>query len=247
LIRALSLLMLMWGMAPVQAADVTVAVAANFTAPMQRIAQLFEQDTGHKALLSIGSTGNFYAQIKNGAPFDVLLAADDETPARLEKEGLAVTASRFTYAVGKLVLWSKRAGFVDDKGAVLRAGNFQRLAVANPKLAPYGVAAVEVLTQMGVMPAVLPRLVQGDNIAQAYQFVFTENAQLGFVAMSQVMLEGKLSQGSVWVVPTHLYTPIRQDAVLLAKGRNIGAAQALMTYLRSDKAQAVIRAYGYDR
>ncbi|MFM2240242.1 MAG: Molybdate-binding periplasmic protein precursor [Pseudomonadota bacterium] len=247
MIRALSLLMLMWGMAPVQAADVTVAVAANFTAPMQRIAQLFEQDTGHKALLSIGSTGNFYAQIKNGAPFDVLLAADDETPARLEKEGLAVTASRFTYAVGKLVLWSKRAGFVDDKGAVLRAGNFQRLAVANPKLAPYGVAAVEVLTQMGVMPAVLPRLVQGDNIAQAYQFVFTENAQLGFVAMSQVMLEGKLSQGSVWVVPTHLYTPIRQDAVLLAKGRNIGAAQALMTYLRSDKAQAVIRAYGYDR
>lgn len=247
MIRALSLLMLMWGMTPVQAADVTVAVAANFTAPMQRIAQLFEQDTGHKALLSIGSTGNFYAQIKNGAPFDVLLAADDETPARLEKEGLAVTASRFTYAVGKLVLWSKRAGFVDDKGAVLRAGNFQRLAVANPKLAPYGVAAAEVLTQMGVMPAVLPRLVQGDNIAQAYQFVFTENAQLGFVAMSQVMLEGKLSQGSVWVVPTHLYTPIRQDAVLLAKGRNIGAAQALMTYLRSDKAQAVIRAYGYDR
>lgn len=248
MIRALlSVLMLMGCVTAVQAGEVTVAVAANFTAPMQRIAQLFEQDTGHRALLSMGSTGNFYAQIKHGAPFDVLLAADDETPARLEQEGLAVAASRFTYAVGKLVLWSRRAGFVDDKGAVLRAGHFQRLAVANPKLAPYGLAAVEVLNQMGVMPAVLPKLVQGDNIAQTYQFVFTENAQLGFVAMSQIMLEGKLSQGSVWVVPTHLYTPIRQDAVLLAKGRNSGAAQALMTYLRSDKAQAVIRAYGYDR
>lgn len=239
--------MVLSGMASAQAAEVSVAVAANFTAPMQRIVQLFEQDTGHKAVLSVGSTGNFYAQIRYGAPFDVLLAADDETPAKLEQEGLGVGGSRFTYAVGKLVLWSKRAGFVDDKGEVLRAGNFQRLAVANPKLAPYGVAAVEVLNQWGLVPQLSSKVVQGDNIAQTYQFVFTENAQLGFVAMSQVMMDGKLSQGSVWVVPAHLYTPIRQDAVLLAKGRNTAAAKALLTYLRSDKAQAVMRAYGYER
>lgn len=231
----------------VQAAEVSVAVAANFTAPMQRIAALFEQETGHKAVLSFGSTGNFYAQIKHGAPFDVLLAADDATPAKLEQERLGVPGSRFTYAVGKLVLWSKRPGWVDDKGEVLRSGQFQRLAVANPKLAPYGAAAVEVMNRLGLTQQLSPRLVQGENIAQTYQFVFTENAQLGFVALSQVMREGKLLQGSVWIVPTQWYSPIRQDAVLLAAGRNRSAAQSLMSFLRSDKAQSVMRAYGYDR
>ncbi len=231
----------------VQAAEVSVAVAANFTAPMQRIAALFEQETGHKAVLSFGSTGNFYAQIKHGAPFDVLLAADDATPAKLEQERLGVPGSRFTYAVGKLVLWSKRPGWVDDKGEVLRSGQFQRLAVANPKLAPYGAAAVEVMNRLGLTQQLSPRLVQGENIAQTYQFVFTENAQLGFVALSQVMREGKLLQGSVWIVPTQWYSPIRQDAVLLAAGRNRSAAQSLMSFLRSDKAQAVMRAYGYER
>ena len=230
----------------VQAAEVSVAVAANFTAPMQRIAALFEQETGHKAVLSFGSTGNFYAQIKHGAPFDVLLAADDVTPAKLEQERLGVPGSRFTYAVGKLVLWSKRPGFVDDKGEVLRAGQFQRLAVANPKLAPYGAAAVEVMNRLGLTQQLSPRLVQGENIAQTYQFVFTENAQLGFVALSQVMRDGKLLQGSVWIVPTQWYSPIRQDAVLLAPGRHRAAAQSLMSFLRSDKAQAVMRAYGYE-
>jgi molybdate transport system substrate-binding protein len=234
-------------LAGVQAAEVSVAVAANFTAPMQRIASLFEQETGHKAVLSFGSTGNFYAQIKHGAPFDVLLAADDATPAKLEQERLGVPGSRFTYAVGKLVLWSKRPGFVDDKGEVLRSGQFQRLAVANPKLAPYGAAAVEVMNRLGLTQQLSPRLVQGDNIAQTYQFVFTENAQLGFVALSQVMLEGKLSQGSVWIVPYQWYSPIRQDAVLLAPGHHRAAAQLFMSFLRSDKAQAVMRAYGYER
>jgi molybdate transport system substrate-binding protein len=239
-------LMLLSGMASVRAAEVSVAVAANFSAPMQRIASLFEQETGHKAVLSFGSTGGFYAQIRHGAPFDVFLSADEGTPAKLEHEGLGVTGSRFTYAVGRLVLWSKRAGWVDDQGEVLRTGRFERLAVANPKLAPYGAAAVEVMNRMGLMQHLSSRLVQGDNIAQTYQFVSTGNASLGFVALSQVMLEGKLSQGSAWVVPAHLYTPIRQDAVMLTKGRNTPAAQALMTFLRSGQALAVMRAHGYE-
>ena len=234
-----------FSMTCLQAGEVRVAVAANFAAPMQRIAQLFKQDTGHKAVLSLGSTGNFYAQIRNGAPFDVLLAADDETPVKLEQEGWGVVGTRFTYAVGKLVLWSKRPGVVDDKGEVLRRDGFQRLAVANPKLAPYGVAALEVLNQMGLMQALSAKLVQGDNIAQTYQFVSTENAQLGFVALSQVWADGNITQGSGWIVPAHLYTPIRQDAVLLTKGQGNRAAQALMVYLQSDKIKALIRASGY--
>lgn len=234
-----------FSMTCLQAGEVRVAVAANFAAPMQRIAQLFKQDTGHKAVLSLGSTGNFYAQIRNGAPFDVLLAADDETPVKLEQEGWGVVGTRFTYAVGRLVLWSKRPGVVDDKGEVLRRDGFQRLAVANPKLAPYGVAALEVLNQMGLMQALSAKLVQGDNIAQTYQFVSTENAQLGFVALSQVWADGNITQGSAWIVPAHLYTPIRQDAVLLTKGQGNRAAQALMVYLQSDKIKALIRASGY--
>ena len=229
----------------VQAAEVRVAVAANFSAPMQKIAQTFEQETGHKALLSVGSTGNFYAQIKHGAPFDVLLAADDETPKRLEKEGLAVTGTRFTYAVGRLVLWSKTPGWVDDQGQVLRSAKFQRLALANPKLAPYGAAAVEVMHHMNVLSALQPLWVQGENIAQTYQFVATGNAELGFVALSQVWSEGKLQAGSAWIVPSALHAPIQQDAVLLSAGRNNPAALALLTYLRSARAKAVITSHGY--
>lgn len=227
------------------AGEVSVAVAANFTAPMQKIAQAFEQDTGHKAVLSFGATGNLYAQIKHGAPFQVLLAADDETPAKLEQDGLCVAGSRFTYATGRLVLWSKQAGVVDDKGGVLRQGKFQRLALANPKLAPYGAAAVEVMTQLGVWVDLKPTLVQGDNIAQTYQFIATENAQLGFVALSQVMADGKIAHGSAWVVPAHLHSPLKQDAVLLRKGRDNRAAMALLAYLQSEKAKTVIRSYGY--
>jgi molybdate transport system substrate-binding protein len=232
--------------ANVNAAEVSVAVAANFTAPMQKIAQSFEQNTGHKAILSFGSTGNFYAQIKNGAPFEILLSADDETPLRMEKEGLGVPGSRFTYATGKLVLWSKQSGLIDDKGEVLRRGNFQRLALANPKVAPYGAAAIESMTKLGVLQDIQLKIVQGENIAQTYQFIATENAQLGFVALSQVLTDGKIAQGSAWVVPANLHSPIRQDAILLTKGRSSPAAQALMTYLRSEKARAVIRSYGYE-
>ena len=228
-----------------RAGEVMVAVAANFTAPMQKIALAFEQETGHKAILSFGSTGGFYAQIKNGAPFQILLSADDETPLKLEKEGLGVAGSRFTYAIGKLVLWSKQPGLVDEKGEVLKGGKFERIAVANPKLAPYGAAAIETMTRLGVLQALQPKLVQGENIAQAYQFVASENAQLGFVALSQVMSDGKIAQGSGWMVPASLHTPIQQDAILLSKGADNPAAKALMAFLRTDKMQALIRNYGY--
>jgi len=234
---------LMWAVS--QAGEVTVAVAANFTAPMQKIAKAFEQDTGHKAQLAFGATGKFYAQIKNGAPFAVLLAADDETPAHLGKEGLAAADTQFTYATGRLALWSKSANLVDDKGEVLRSHHFNKLAIADPKLAPYGAAAMEVLQRLGVQAAVTPKLVQGESIGQTYQFVSTENAQLGFVALSQISFEGRLTQGSAWVVPQSLHTPLKQDAVLLNHGKDNAAAYALLKYLQSDKARTIMRQYGY--
>ena len=236
--------------ATAKAEEVTVAVAANFTAPMQKIAQAFEQDTGHKALLAFGATGKFYAQIKNGAPFSVLLSADDETPARLEKEGVAIAGTRFTYAIGRLALWSKNPFLVDDKGQVLLSNttdknSFKKIAIADPKLAPYGAAAIEVLGRMDALAKLTPKLVQGDSIGQAFQFVMTENAELGFVALSQIFIDGRITQGSAWVVQQNLYTPLKQDAVLLPVGKNNAAALALMKYMRTDRAQAIIRAYGY--
>lgn len=233
------------GFGPLQAAQVSVAVAANFGAPMHKLAQVFAQETGHQALVSVGSTGHFYAQIKNGAPFQVLLAADDETPRKLEQEGLGVVGSRFTYAVGRLVLWSKQPGRVDPKGDILRSGQIQRLALANPQVAPYGAAAMQTLTAMGLWTALQPKLVQGESIAQTYQFVASENVSLGFVALSQVWLDGQLAPGSAWIVPASLHAPIQQDAVLLRTGRDNPAALALMAFLRSERAQALIRAHGY--
>jgi len=233
-----------------RADEVQVAVAANFTAPMQKIAALFAQDTGHKAVLAFGSTGKFYAQIKNGAPFEVLFAADDETPARLEQEGAGLAGSHFTYAIGKLVLWSAQPGVVDEAGEVLRRGNFAHLSLANPKLAPYGAAGIEAMQALGVYDALAPKIVQAENIGQAYQFVASGNAQLGFVAYSQVLDEqGKFKGGSMWMVPAKLYRPIRQDAVVLTKGTAGGqpkpAVAALMQYLQGEKARAVIQTYGY--
>lgn len=225
-----------------QAAEVSVAVAANFTAAMQKIAPLFEQETGHKLSVAYGSTGRFYAQIKNGAPFQVLLAADDETPAKLEKDNLALPNSRFTYAVGRLVLWSKSPTLVDKQGDVLKTDKFDKLALADPRLAPYGLAAVETMQALGLLDKLKPRLVQGENIAQTFQFVSTQNAQLGFVALSQIPPQ----EGSAWLVPSHLHTPIRQDAVLLNKGKNEPAAAALLQFLRGEKARAIIRSHGYE-
>jgi molybdate transport system substrate-binding protein len=228
------------------AGEVSVAVASNFTAPMKAIAQAFERDTGHKAILSFGATGQFYAQIKNGAPFAVLLAADDETPARLEREGVAVPGTRFTYATGKIVLWSKKADLVDTNGEILKTGKFDKLALANPKLAPYGAAAMQVLEKLNLTKQLGPKLVEASNIGQTFQFVSSGNAALGFVALSQVFENGKLKEGSGWVVPSNLYSPIKQDAVLLTSGKANVAAQALLQYLRSDKAKAIIVSFGYD-
>jgi molybdate transport system substrate-binding protein len=228
------------------AGQVEVAVAANFTVPMQIIASAFERDTGHKALLAFGSTGKLYAQIRNGAPFQVFLSADDQTPAKLEQEGLAVSGTRFTYAVGRLALWSAKSGMVDDKGEVLNKGVYAHLAIANPKLAPYGTAAIEVLRQLGLFKSLQPKFVLGENISQTWQFVASGNADLGFVALSQVLKDGQLRGGSAWIVPGNLHAPIRQDAVLLVKGRNNAAAKALLAYLKSDKAKAIIRNFGYD-
>jgi molybdate transport system substrate-binding protein len=229
---------------PACADDISVAVAANFTAPMKRIAADFEKDSGHKVLASYGSTGKFYAQIKNGAPFEILLSADDETPARLVQENAALAGSAFTYAVGRLVLWSAKPGLVDGAGAVLKRGDFAHLSLADPKLAPYGTAAVETLKALGAFDAVQARIVMAENITQAYQFVSSGNAELGLVALSQVLKEGKI-EGSSWLVPANLYTPIRQDAVLLAPAKGKPAADALMKYLKGDKARAIIKSFGY--
>lgn len=240
-----SLIALVLTLGVARADEVQVAVAANFTAPMNAIAAEFAKDTGHKAQLAFGASGKFYAQIKNGAPFQMLLAADDETPAKLAAEGLANPASRFTYAIGTLVLWSAQPGYVDAKGDVLKKGAYNKLALANPKVAPYGKAAVEVLGGLGLFDALSPKFVQGENIAQTYQFISSGNAELGFVALSQVMKEGRVSSGSAWVVPGNLHTPIRQDAVILNNGKGNAAAIALSKYLKGDKAKAIIKSYSY--
>ena len=229
-----------------QAEEVHVAVAANFTAPMKVIAAGFEKESGHKVALTFGATGKFYAQIINGAPFDVFLAADDETPAKLEKENGRIAGSRFTYAIGKLVLWSAKPDMVDAKGEVLKKAAFEHIALANPKLAPYGAAAVETMTRLGLLEKLQPKFVQGDSIGQTFAFVSTGNAELGFVALSQVLEGGKIKSGSAWILPANLYNPMRQDAVILIKGKDNKAASALVEYLKSEPAKAVIRSFGYD-
>ncbi len=225
--------------------EVQVAVAANFTAPIQAIAADFEKDTGHKLVAAYGATGQFYTQIKNGAPFEVFLAADDTTPEKLEKEGDTVKGSRFTYAVGTLALWSAKEGYVDGKGEVLQKNQYQHLSIANPKAAPYGLAATQVLAKLKLTEATQAKLVEGQNITQAYQFVSTGNAELGFVALSQIYKDGKVSSGSAWVVPADMHDPIKQDAVMLNKGKDNPAAKALVEYLKGPKAAAVIKSYGY--
>ena len=228
-----------------QAGDVTVAVAANFAGPLAKIAEGFTAATGHTLKTITGSTGKFYSQIVAGAPFQVLIAADDETPTRLIAEGHAVAGSHFTYAIGRLVLWSAQPGFVDDQGAVLAAGKFNKLAIASPKVAPYGRAAMQVIQGSGLAATLTPKIVTGESIAQAYQFVVTGNAELGLVALSQVLVPGKPVPGSFWRVPAGLHDPIRQDAVLLKAGEHSAAAAALLAYLKTAPARAVIQAYGY--
>jgi len=236
-----------------RADDVAVAVAANFRAPMEAIALEFKRLTGHNIVASYGSTGKLYAQIRNGAPFEVLLAADDKTPARLEQDGAGIPGTRFTYAIGTLVLWSAKPGLVDIRGDILRAGTgagadaggVAHIALADPQLAPYGSAAVQALQALGLYESLRPRIVTGEDIGQTYQFVASGNAELGFVALSQVSLEGELVSGSAWIVPRNLYTPIRQDALLLTPGRDKPGPLALLEFLRGDRARAIITRFGY--
>lgn len=236
---------------PAHGGEVHVAVASNFAVPMQTLAAQFEKETGHKARLSFGATGKFYAQIVNGAPFEILLAADQETPARLIREGKADGASRFTYAIGKLVLWSTKPGYVDDAGAALGRADLAHLAIANPDTAPYGKAGIATLRALGLYDRLKARLVVGENISQTYQFAATGNAQAGLVALSQVFEHGALKSGSAWIVPARLYSPLRQDAVLLRqRGQPANAApapaMALMAFLKSQQARQTIRQFGYD-
>ncbi len=231
---------------PAAGEDALVAVAANFAAPMQEIASEFAMAKGHHANLVVGATGKLYAQIRSGGPFDVFVAADAATPEKLVAEGLAVRGSAFTYARGKLVLWSAQPGFVDLAGDVLKGGRFRHLAIANPKLAPYGAAAVQVLDALGLTDLLRPKLVFGESIAQVAQFVATSNAELGFVAWSQLAAPGQPQVGSYWLVPASLYSPIQQVAVLLEHGASNPAARALCDYLKSAKGRQVIRSYGYE-
>jgi len=218
-------------------------VAANFTEPAKEIATAFKAATGHNAILSFGSSGQFYAQIAHGAPYEVFLSADAERPAAAERDGLGVAGSRFTYAIGRLVLYSKTPGLVDGAGAVLSSGRFNKLSIADPTAAPYGMAAVQTMQKLGVYDAIKPRIVKGGSITQAYQFVDTGAAELGFVALSQVI---DVAGGSRWLVPAADHAPIDQQAILLERGRNRPAAKAFLAFLRTPAAASIIQKYGYE-
>jgi molybdate transport system substrate-binding protein len=239
-----AMILLVWFI-PAMADEVRVAVAANFIAPMQQIASRFERATGHRTVLSYGSTGKFYAQIRNGAPFDVFLSADNATPARLATEGFAISGTQFTYATGKLVLWSPKPDLVDSKGNILGNSEFRHIALANPKLAPYGVASIKAMQALGVYENLKNKFVLGENLPQVHQFVASGNAELGFIALSQIFQNGKYAEGSFWIVPDRLYPPVRQDVIALMQGKDKPAVAAFLKYLKGTDAKEVIQAYGY--
>lgn len=243
--RSMVVLLLCCKCLSASAETMTIAVASNFITAMEEIVPLFEAESGHEVQVSYGSSGRIYAQIKNGAPFDVFLSADQEKPAALEAEGQAVAGSRYTYARGALVLWSKQTDMALEQAEVLREGSYNKLALANPRLAPYGAAALEVLDNLGLQEATRDKRVLGENITQAYQFVDTGNAELGFVALSQLMASGALESGSSWIIPPTLYTPIRQDLVLLKRAEGKAAVQAFLEFLQSTQAKSVIVRLGY--
>jgi molybdate transport system substrate-binding protein len=235
------LLVMLLAAGEVRAGQALVAVAANFTDPAKEIAAAFKQRTGHDAVLSFGSSGQLYTQITQQAPFQIMLSADAERPHKLVEDGLGVASSLFTYAVGKLVLWSTDPQLVKGE-ETLAHGAFGKLAICDPVAAPYGAASVETMKSLKLYDALRPKLVQGANITQAFQFVATRNADLGFVALSQ--LAGN-SSGSRWMVPQNLYAPIRQDAVLLKTGIGNEAATAFVAFLKGPVATAIIIKYGY--
>ncbi|MFZ2162474.1 MAG: molybdate ABC transporter substrate-binding protein [Sideroxyarcus sp.] len=230
----------------VRAGEVSVAVASNFAAPMERLAPLFQKESGHAVKVSTGASGKLYAQIRGGTTFDVFLSADEEMPKQLMQDGFAVGGSRFVYATGRLVLWSTQSGLVDDKGAVLNKGNFNMLAIANPIFSPYGVAAKETLTKLTMWNSIQRKLAKGENVTQTYQLAATEKADLAFIALSQVMRDGKVTSGSWWLVPPEMHQPIRQSAVLLSHAKDQAAAKAFLVFLKSERARAVMRGFGYE-
>ena len=230
--------------APAFAEQVLVAVAANFLPPFREIAIEFETATGHNVRVATGSSGNFYSQIKNGAPFDVFFSADMDHPKRLEDEGLGVKDSRVTYAIGRVVLWSPNAGLIKGE-ETLRSNNFKRLAIANPKTAPYGLAAMQAMQTLDLWESVQPKIVMGENLGQTMGFIESGNADLGFVALSQVLDPKIKGRGSRWDVPTHLHEPIKQDVIVLTKGKDNPAARALLAFVNSPHVQTIIERYGY--
>jgi molybdate transport system substrate-binding protein len=230
-----------------QSATTLVAVASDFTKPMTEIAAAFEKATNHEAKLSFGSSGKAFAQIQSDAPFEIYLSASEKYPIELEKSGYAVVDSRFIYAIGKLVLWSAKPGYVDNQGNILKTGNFKHIALADPTHAPYGVVAEEVMKNLGVLEKLEPLFVMGENISQTFQFISSGNAELGFVGLAQVIdaNTGKIGSGSGWIIPDNLHSPFRQSAVLLKKGAENLAALALMDFLKSPPALAIIQKYGF--
>lgn len=248
LARAASLILCVLLSAPAPRAfadQVQVAVAANFVPAFKDLAAEFEKSSGHTVQTTAGSSGKFYAQIKNGAPFEVFFSADDERPKLLEEEGLAVKGSRFTYAVGRLVLWSPDAALVTGEDT-LKSGKFKHLAIANPKTAPYGAAAMQTLTSLGLWEGLQSKLVMGENLGQTSGFLESGNAEVGFIALSQVLDDKLKGKGSRWDVPANLHEPLRQDCVLLAKGEKNAAAVSLMEFMHGPKARAIVERYGYE-
>jgi molybdate transport system substrate-binding protein len=231
---------------PVYAAEVNAAVAANFAAPMERIALLFHKESGHNVKINAAASGKLYTQIKGGATYDVFLSADEELPKRLQQEGLAISGSRFVYATGRLVLWSTQPSLVDNKASVLNNGNFENLAIANPLYSPYGITAKETLTKLTMWNATQKKLKKGEDVTQTYQLAASERTELAFLPLSQIMHDGKVTTGSWWLVPQELHTPIKQSAVLLTATKEPDAAKALLSFLKSDKAKAVMRGFGYE-
>jgi molybdate transport system substrate-binding protein len=232
--------------APASAGEVRVALSSDLVAPMARIAAMFQKESGHTVQSTPDASGRLYAQIRKGTAFDVFLSADEELPKRLLQQGAAVAGSRFNYATGRLVLWSAQAGYVDDKGLVLNRGGFDKLAMPNPLSSPYGVAAKETLTKLTMWNAMQRRLDKRDDVVEAQRLAATERAELAFIALSQVMRDGKIGTGSWWLVPPEMHNPIRQSAVLLSNAQDAQAAKAFLAFLKSEKAVQVMRGFGYE-
>ena len=231
---------------PIYAAEINAAITANFAVPMEHLAALFKKESGHTIKINAAASGKLYAQIKGGAAFDIFLSADEELPKRLIQEGSAIAGSRIVYATGRLVLWSAQPGLVDDKGSVLNNGNFEKLAIPNPAYSPYGMAAKETLTKLTMWNAMQKKLKKGEDVIQTYQLATSERAELAFIPLSLIMHDGKVTTGSWWLVPPELHNPVKQSAVLLSAAQEPAAAKALLAFLKSDKAKAVMRGFGYE-